>query len=147
MITVASIIPSRKFRPLSTLRPVIWIVDDHAIVRKTLIDWLESEVTYLKTEGFASAEALFAALETRVPDLVIIDISLPGMNGIQALRTIKQSHPTTPVMIITIHENPQYARDAFAAGAAHFLRKDRAYSELIPAIRRILESFETPARP
>ncbi len=119
-------------------RPLIYLVDDHPIVRQTILDWLRVEFSVGSCRGYTSAEELFEVLPVNAPDLVIMDVSLPGMNGIDAARQIKAMHPLIPILILTIHENPQYARDAIASGADGFLRKDRVYSDLIPAIRRML---------
>jgi DNA-binding NarL/FixJ family response regulator len=71
------------------------------------------------------------------PDVVLMDIRMPDLDGLAATRSVKQESPGTCVIIVTMHENPEYLLEAFKAGAAGYLLKDTPASELLSAIRRV----------
>lgn len=77
------------------------------------------------------------------PILVVMDVALPEMNGIEATRKIKAAQPETQVVILTIHDEPVYRLDAESAGACAFVGKDRAHSSLVPLLHRLLDAPET----
>ena len=113
------------------------VVDDHAVVREGLVRILES-----KDRGWVVAEAGngFQALEQmkREPvDVAIVDLSMPGMSGIDLIRRIRSEHPHTQVMVLSMHAEEQYALRAFKAGAAGYLTKDRASDELVNAVNKV----------
>jgi two-component system, NarL family, invasion response regulator UvrY len=115
----------------------ILVVDDHAIVREGLVRILE-----IKDRSWTVAEAGngFQALEhmKREPvDLVLVDLSMPGMSGIDLIRRIRSEHPSVPVMVLSMHAEEQYALRAFKAGAAGYLTKDRASDELVSAVTKV----------
>ena len=116
----------------------IMIVDDHAVVREGLTR-LICEADGLDVCGGAqnAAEAM-KILATKPVDLVIMDISIEGMNGIQLTEKIKSLYPDLPVIMLTIHDDPAYARRAFSAGASGYIAKDEASESVIKAIRRVL---------
>lgn len=111
------------------------LVDDHAVVRTGLRMLLESQ-SDLRIIGEAStgAEALEMA-EREKPQIIVMDITLPDMSGIEVTRRLKQTHPEIAVVALTIHEDEQYFFEMLQAGAAGYIPKRAASDELIGAIR------------
>ncbi len=116
----------------------IVVVDDHRLFRDGVASLLNS------TEGFrvvgeasGGRESLRVVEETR-PDLVIMDIGLPELNGIDATRLMKQRFDEVKILCLSMHRRSQYVREAFRAGAAGYVLKDAAFDELARAIREIL---------
>lgn len=113
------------------------LVDDHAVVRGGLRMLLDNEPD-MQIIGEASsgleAVRLTASLK---PDLVIMDISLPDISGIEAARRIREAHPEVGVVALTIHEDPQYFFEMLQAGAAAYIPKRAAPADLINAIRAV----------
>ena len=113
------------------------VVDDHEIVRRGLCRLLNSQVDIeIVGEGSNGDEAVRFAKECR-PDLVLLDVSMPVMNGFEAARLIMQELPDTRILIISQFDSEWQVREAFAAGASGYVAKDKAASDLIPAVRRI----------
>ena len=117
----------------------ILIVDDHAIVRRGLREILEEngdlEMEFI--EAGSSQEAL-AALQRRTCDLMLLDISLPGRNGLELLSQVTRLYPRLPVLIISMYPEDQYAVRALRLGAAGYLTKESAPEELVAAVRKVL---------
>lgn len=121
--------------PLHGLR--VLIVDDHAIVREGLNRVFEGT-----DEGWRVSEASggFQALETmrRQPvDLAIVDLSMPGMSGLELIKRIKAEFPRVGVLVLSMHAEDQYALRAFKAGANGYVMKDGASAELVNAVRKV----------
>jgi DNA-binding NarL/FixJ family response regulator len=119
------------------------IADDHALVREGLRTMLSGEDGL---EVIAEANDGRQALDTcreHEPDLVLMDVRMPVMDGLQATRKIKQEMPKTSVMMVTMHENPDYLFEAVKAGAAGYVLKDASGERLLSAVRRTLEG-ESP---
>lgn len=115
----------------------ILIVDDHAVVREGLMRVLEGT-----GHGWQVAEASsgFQALEwmRRHPvDLAIVDLSMPGMSGIDLIGRIRQDYPRARLLVLSMHAEEQYALRAFKAGASGYVTKDRASTELVDAVSRV----------
>lgn len=117
----------------------VLLADDHAGVRDGLRGLLEAEAD-LSVVGQAANgdEAVRLARELR-PDIVILDITMPGMNGIEAARHIRKSSPTTWLLILSAHAAPEYVRQAFDAGADGYVVKQAAGAELVAALRQVLQ--------
>jgi DNA-binding NarL/FixJ family response regulator len=114
------------------------IVDDHELTRAGLRSMLSGQ-RRLKVVGEASNGQEALALCRRLqPDLALLDIRMPEMDGLQTCRALKQECPATSVILITIHNNPDYLLEAIKAGAAGYLLKDLTQSELLSAIQRVL---------
>jgi len=107
-------------------------------VRKSLRQWLERAFPQYQFVEAASGEEAIDIAQARVPCAVIMDISLPGMNGIEATRHIKDTMPTTQVVILTIHEEKAFRDDAAAAGANAYVPKRMMRKELVAALTAIL---------
>ena len=115
----------------------ILIVDDHAVVRSGLRRVLEAEPD-LDVVGEASdaQRALFEALGTK-PDIVLMDVVLPGKSGIEAIPELLARVPDTKVLVLSMQDDPHYVREAFAAGARGYVLKEAADVELVAAVREV----------
>lgn len=123
--------------PVDALR--ILIVDDHAIVREGMKRVLDATG---ETWSVAEAGTGFQALEVmrRQPiDLAIVDLSLPGMSGIDLIKRIKAGWSEVGVLVLSMHAEEQYAIRAFKCGANGYVTKDRAAAELVDAVHRVAE--------
>lgn len=118
-------------------RTRIFIVDDHELVRTGLKAVLKDQ-TAIKVVGEAgSYEGLLRSLRTGRADIVILDITLPDRNGLDALKNIKNQFPDMKVLILSMHPEERFAVRALRAGAAGYLNKQMAATELVKAIERI----------
>ncbi len=115
----------------------ILIIDDHAIVRKGLKQIVEDTSDMVVAgEAGNGAEAL-ALIRRKDWDVVILDIAMPGREGIETLKDMKAEKPGIPVIILSIHPEEQYAIRALKAGASGYLTKETAPEALIQAIRKV----------
>jgi len=105
---------------------------------------LDEEVTLLGTVG--DGRAAVALVETHRPDIVLLDISMPLLNGLEAARQIRAISPDSKIIFLTMHSDRAYVVEAFAAGASGYLLKESAVSELPVAIRTVLNNqlYVTP---
>jgi DNA-binding NarL/FixJ family response regulator len=119
------------------------IADDHALVREGLRTMLSGE-DGIRVVGEAKdgQEALSVCRNLR-PDLVLMDVRMPVMDGLEATRRIKEEMPQTSVVMVTMHENPDYLFEAVKAGAAGYVLKDASGERLLGAVKRTLEG-ESP---
>jgi two-component system, NarL family, invasion response regulator UvrY len=124
----------------------ILIADDHAIVRKGLRQLLLEEFPSAKVEEAGDAETLVNKAMLEAWDVVICDLSMPGRSGLDALRQIRQSAPSLPVLIMSMHPEDQYALRVLKAGASGYLSKESIHDDLIKAIHTVLlgKKFITP---
>ena len=122
------------------------LVDDHELAREGLRDMLE-DVPELEIVGEAAdgREALVLFQRVRL-DLVLMDLRMPRMDGLAATRALKQEHPETSVLVMTMHENPDYLLEALRAGAAGYILKEASRDDVVSAIRGVL-SGESPLAP
>jgi len=112
----------------------ILIVDDHGVLRAGLRALLNAEADFqVVGEAATSDEGLRAALELK-PDVVLMDLSIPGMGGLDLTRRLREEIPATRVVILTVHEDTAILREAMTAGAAGYLVKRAVESELLDAI-------------
>ncbi len=113
------------------------LVDDHEIVRAGLrMLFLAEEDMEIVAEAGSGSEALTAVSQTR-PDVVIMDVAMPGMSGIEATRRIKEASPETAVLALTMHEDEQYFFEMLNAGASGYVPKRAAPDDLVSAIRAV----------
>jgi DNA-binding NarL/FixJ family response regulator len=115
----------------------ILVVDDHELVRRNICNILtldpDLDVVCQASSGY---EAIRKSEELQ-PDVILLDISLPELNGLMATPLIKKVSPKAEVLIVTSHDNLFFVREAFAAGAQGFLSKSDVSAELISAVRQV----------
>lgn len=119
----------------------ILIVDDHGLMRAGLRALLEDAEGMEVAGEASSAEDCMASIGQLQPDIVLMDIGLPGMNGIEATRQIKSLHPAILVLILSINEEESLLREAIAAGASGYIIKRAAEEDLTNAIRAITQGY------
>ncbi len=126
-------------------QPRVLLADDHSLILKGIKGLLETqyEIVGLVDNGMALVDA---ALRLE-PDVVVLDISMPILNGIDAMREIKRKLPKTKVIILTMHSSPIYLRKAIEAGAVGYVLKSGAAEELLIAMAKAMkgEVYITPA--
>jgi len=119
----------------STRRLVV--ADDHAVVRKGIIQILQ-DAEDLSVQGEASTGAeLLSMLNEQAWDAAILDLNMPGINGLDLLKQVRAMQPTLPVLILSVHPEDQYAVRMLRAGAAGYLNKESAPNDLVSAVRKI----------
>lgn len=123
----------------SIFKKKVLIVDDHSVVRKGIMGIIESEKDLEVSRQLETAEQLLEILDTVVADLMIIDISLPGMNGIELVKNVIFQKPDQKILILSRHEESIYAERALRAGAKAYVMKFEASEVLLKAIRKVLK--------
>jgi two-component system, NarL family, invasion response regulator UvrY len=120
----------------------ILLADDHAVVRQGVKQIL-AEAFAKATFGEAqNAHELLELVADERWDIVVLDLTMPGGNGLEALKQIKHDHPQLPVLILSMYPEDQYAVRTIRAGAAGYLNKESAPEELVQAIRKVLHGGE-----
>jgi two-component system invasion response regulator UvrY len=125
----------------------ILIADDHGIIRKGIKQILSRTSDIEVTAEASTGQEALEKIWTSHIDLVILDISLPGRNGLEILKQIKSQKPKLPVLILSMYPEEQYAVRVLRAGASGYLTKESDKNELVEAIRRIAEGkkYITPS--
>jgi len=116
----------------------IIIVDDHPVVRWGLKQILNGEPDVKVVGEAENAQQAFEIIRTIDCDAVVLDISLPGTNGVEILKQLKHEYKELPVLILSVHPEEQYAVRVMRAGASGYLTKESAPDELVRAIRKII---------
>ena len=115
----------------------ICIIDDHEIVREGMKRLIETEVDLRVVAEAANGRDLLERLKTHEADVLVLDLSMPGRSGIELISQIKKSWPTLPILVLTMHEEYQYALRSIRAGAKGYLTKDAAGQQLVDAVRKL----------
>jgi two-component system invasion response regulator UvrY len=115
----------------------IIVCDDHPVVRQGLARIMSAELDVALLREAETAHALLELVRERPPDVVLLDVGLPGRSGLDVLQQIKQEHPRLPVLVLSVHPTNQYAIRALRAGASGYLTKDLASAELVRAVRTV----------
>jgi DNA-binding NarL/FixJ family response regulator len=125
-------------------RPRVLLADDHRLLREAFTRLLEPSCEVV--DAVADGRALLAAAEDLKPDVIVLDLAMPLLNGLEAARQLKRTMPETAIVILTINEDPDLAAEAIRAGASSYVLKNSAASELIQAINEAMEgrSYITP---
>lgn len=125
-------------------KPTVILADDHTLVLEGFRRLLETHCELLATVG--DGQALLQAVAQHRPDIVILDISMPVMNGIEAARALKSKYPALQLVFVTMHADPAYIRAAFQAGASGYILKQSLGDELPQALHTVLQGqiYVTP---
>ena len=132
------------FMSVNARRPRVVLVDDHPAVLRQTIQLLSNEFEVVDAlEDGAQCSAVVSDME---PDLIVLDITLPGLNGIELASRLKAAGCTAKIVFLTVHADPDYVREAFTSGATGYVVKPRLGSDLIPALRAAMsdERFISP---
>jgi len=118
--------------------PMILIAEDHAGIRSSVKQWLSRVFEEYEIRDVGTGEDAVELCRMAKPELVVMDIKMPGINGILATQQIKKLLPDTKIIILTVYDVPAFRAGALEAGASAFLSKNEMYGELIPTIRRLI---------
>ena len=116
----------------------VLLVDDHAVVRRGVRDILTEALGKVAFGEAAKPSEALEKLQQETWDVVVLDISLPGRGGVDALRDMKRLRPAVPVLVLSMHAEEHYALRALRAGAAGYVNKEGAAEELAGAVRKVL---------
>jgi DNA-binding NarL/FixJ family response regulator len=130
-------VPSKSQNQPAAKRRIL-VVDDHPIVRQGLALLINRESDMVVCGEAEEATGALHALASAHPDVLIVDISLNGPDGLDLLKTIRTTHPTLPVLILSMHDELIYAERALRAGANGYIMKQEATEKVLVAVRRIL---------
>jgi DNA-binding NarL/FixJ family response regulator len=117
----------------------ILIADDHANVRRGLREILDDAFSGNHFSEAANGDEVLAQLEISQPDVLLLDINMPGRSGFEVLKEVKSIYLHLPVVMVSVQSESQYALRCLRAGASEYVNKNSASEELVPAIRKILE--------
>ena len=117
----------------------ILIADDHAIVRTGLRQIFEQIPDFEVMGEVANGSELLERLPRGVPDLLLMDLNMPGISGAELIRHVKEKWPRLPILILSMHNEPEIALRALKAGASGYITKDANLDILLPAIRTVAD--------
>ena len=115
----------------------VLLVDDHAIIREGLRSLLEKQPEMEVVADTGDGRKAFDLVRELLPDIIIMDITMPGLNGIEATRRIVEEFPAVKVIALSIHSKRRYVADMLSAGAAGYVLKECLFDELVQAIKAI----------
>jgi two-component system, NarL family, invasion response regulator UvrY len=114
------------------------IVDDHAIVRRGLREVLNDEFSGLETGEAQDSRAALELITTQKWDIVLLDINIPGRNGLEVLEEVKRLRPQTPVLVVSAYPEEEFAIRALKLGASGYLNKNSASDEVAAAVKKAM---------
>ncbi len=117
----------------------IVLADDHTVVRQGLAKLLEAEPDFKVVGDAENGREAVGKVEKLLPDVVLMDIAMPMLNGIEATRQIKKISPKTKVVILSMHSHARYINELFSLGASGYLLKNSTGSDIVAAIRAALK--------
>lgn len=123
------------------------IVDDHSLMREGLKKLIELEDDIVVVDQAADGEEALVKLESKEPDIILMDVNMPNMNGIETLRALRDKGIKSKVMMLTIHDDREYIYETMKIGANGYLLKDSDSETLVDGIRRVYsgEKFIQPS--
>jgi DNA-binding NarL/FixJ family response regulator len=119
-------------------RRKILIVDDHPILRKGLAMVIDSEPDLEVVGEAEEVQGALEKIESLAPDLVIVDLALPGVDGIELIKAMKLKHRDLPALVVSMHDETLFAERALRAGARGYIMKQEAVDKVLVAIRKVL---------
>jgi DNA-binding NarL/FixJ family response regulator len=117
----------------------ILVVDDHTVLRDGIRSILELESDMQVVGEAVSGDEVLKKMEECRPDCILMDINLPGKNGIEATSLVKKQYPNCQVLVLTMYEHDEYLMDALQAGADGYLLKDSSSEQVVTAIRMVMQ--------
>jgi DNA-binding NarL/FixJ family response regulator len=131
-------IASSKAHSAAARKNRVLVVDDHPIVRQGLALLINQEPDLVVCGEAEEAVGAMKVLASSRPDILIVDVSLNGPDGLDLLKNLRNIHPTLPVLILSMHDELMYAERALRAGANGYIMKQEATEKVLVALRRIL---------
>jgi len=122
----------------------ILITDDHANVRRGLRELLADAFSGARFFEAGNGDEVLVQLAVSQPDVLLLDINMPGRSGFEVLKDVKHIYPQLPVIMVSVQTESQYALRCLRAGAAEYVNKNSASEELVPAVRKILNYGAIP---
>ena len=122
----------------------ILITDDHPNVRRGLRELLADAFSGARFSEAGNGDEVLAQLVISQPDVLLLDINMPGRSGFEVLKDVKHIYPQIPVIMVSVQTESQYALRCLRAGAAEYVNKNSASEELVPAVRKIMNYGENP---
>jgi len=125
----------------------IVVADDHAVVRAGITGVLSATPEFEVVAEAGTGQEAIDLVERHDPQVVVLDISMPGMSGLEAAATLRSAHPGLRILILSVHDHPEYVMESVRAGANGYLRKDAEPRELRDAIRAVArgDAYYSPA--
>jgi len=124
---------------VSENRKRVFLVDDHPVLRKGLVRLIDSKPGFVVCGEASTAVEAMTAIRELSPNLVVVDIGLPGASGIELTKTIRSEFPSVPVLILSMHEEGLYASRALRAGAVGYIVKQDAIDNITTALQDTLD--------
>lgn len=118
----------------------VLLVDDHAVLRSGLKLLLENQDDFVVAGEAPTGLAAITLAEELQPDLILLDLNMPGFGGMEALPAIQQKSPNSKILILTMHSEPEYLHKAIENGASGYILKKAADTELITAMKAVMRS-------
>ena len=119
-------------------RPRVVLVDDHPVILRRVLSLISAEFDVV--DVLDDGRPLPGMVHRINPDLIVLDITLPGLNGIEIAALLKKTGTSAKIVFFTIHADPDYAREAFRTGAMGYVIKPRLASDLIPALKAAMSN-------
>lgn len=116
----------------------VLIADDHPVVRRGLVQIVGDESDMAVVGEAANVQELLALARKERHDVVVLDISMPGRSGLEAIKELKQERPQLPILVLSMHPEDQYAVRALKLGAAGYMTKESAPEGLVRALRKVI---------
>ena len=131
--------PSGDKLPKPSLSITVSIIEDDAPVRQILTGWIDTAKGFRCLSAFGSAESALVSLPREAPHILLVDINLPGMSGIECVRRLKPLMPETQFLMLTVYADTDHIFDALSAGASGYLLKETGRGELIASLKLVHE--------
>ena len=128
----------------SAAQPWILVVEDHRSLRLSVVTWLQYRFPGSLVQGVGSGEEALAQARSTSPDVVLMDVNLPGIDGLEATCRVKAQWPKTAVVILTTHDTPRHRLAAAQAGAAGYIAKGDMETLLEATVECLLQSRSRP---
>jgi DNA-binding NarL/FixJ family response regulator len=119
----------------------ILITDDHANVRRGLRELLADAFLGAGFSEASNGDEVLAQLAISQPDVLLLDINMPGRSGFEVLKDVKYIYPLLPIIMVSVQSESQYALRCLRAGATEYVNKNSASEELVPAVKKILDNL------
>jgi DNA-binding NarL/FixJ family response regulator len=113
------------------------LIEDYDVVRQSFKEMIDQEDDYEVVGDYNSYEVALPKLKDLEPDVILTDITLPGINGIEGIKQLKQILPNVSIIVVSVHENSKYVFDALCAGAIGYLTKNSGQQKIVEALNQL----------